>query len=701
MGGDSDVEIFELAFGLPWNYDTFIAKAVSTGHPANFCKTLPADILQSVECHAQHSLEQLVDIRLNWCKHWLKQAALMDKEEKSAAASRPVASRNKRLKLTRSILESIQYEDMGVLDILEVGSPLAGEIPGSSVFQPAYKTCVTTLAQLEANAAKRNQLVLGMCKSSGDGALDRKVVEETEEELRLGWADGPWELDSLESGATISRRFALQQGTKCRMIDDYSVSGVNDSCTIHNKLDLHAVDSFIATSKRFFEVMREQGRPTDLTAKTYDLKSAYRQIPVREDHLKYAYFCIYHPEEGRVLIYRSLTLPFGATHSVYSFLRLARMLHALATRCLKLITTNFYDDFILASPPSVVASAAKSMELLFLLTGWEFATSGKKATEFSEQCAALGGLFDLRQSGQQILEICNTESRVQDLVQSLDEVIHSKVLTRTDALKLRGRLGFADGFLHGRLGSLVLKRLIEHAYGNTKQVGGDLAQILQFMKQRLLQAGPKKLSMDGIKEWILFTDASFDKGCTGGLGAVLLDCSGTCVAWYGLQLDQADCQTFGADLKETIIYELELLAVCLALELWQDVMQSSYPVVYIDNDSVRYAMIRGVAAGRVAELMIERSLRTEVIANTCAWFARVPTEANISDLPSRQQEHPLLEASLDQSPQAHVLLNEFSEMIRLERLGDRNGEAGTKPSHLPRKRARSFLMDPPQQIHSR
>jgi hypothetical protein len=91
-------------------------------------------------------------------------------------------------------------------------------------------------------------------------------------------------------------------------------------------------------------------------AKTCDLKSAYRQIAVRTDHLKYAYFCIYNHELQAVEIYRSRTLPFGATHSVFSFLRLAKMIHSIACRGPKLLTTNFYDDFILASrEPTAVA----------------------------------------------------------------------------------------------------------------------------------------------------------------------------------------------------------------------------------------------------------------------------------------------------------------------------------------------------------
>ena len=58
------------------------------------------------------------------------------------------------------------------------------------------------------------------------------------------------------------------------------------------------------------------------------------------------------------------------------------MLFALATQGLWLLTTNFYHDFILASSPSLEASSKNSMELLFIVTGWDFAKEGKKATTF-------------------------------------------------------------------------------------------------------------------------------------------------------------------------------------------------------------------------------------------------------------------------------------------------------------------------------
>lgn len=116
------------------------------------------------------------------------------------------------------------------------------------------------------------------------------------------------------------------------------------------------------------------------------LLCAYRQAPTRSDHLKFSYFSICNCELDKVEIYRLKTLPFGATHTVYNFLRLSGMLYAIMVRGLFLVTANFYDDFILASPPQLQDSAARGMELVFSLTTWLYAKEGKKATVLRSVC---------------------------------------------------------------------------------------------------------------------------------------------------------------------------------------------------------------------------------------------------------------------------------------------------------------------------
>ena len=314
VGQSKNERCVELAFGLPWNCDSFMARAVAAGHPTNFCKLIPSDIGAAVKQHVECDFSAISKLRLDWCKKWLKRAIQLDKEEKSAAESRHTTTRKKRLALTREMLVEMDYEDIDALNLLQDGSTLVGEVPHSDVFRSSFKPCLSTVKQLEHEAPKRNRLVMSMVKSAGEPDLDQAVLEETLQEVARGWADGPWELSQLESGATISRRFPIRQGgAKIRLIDDYSASGVNDSSSVHTKVDLHAVDTFIGVVKSYFEGMSGVGKHTGLAAKTYDLKSAYRQVPILQSHLKFAYFCIFNHTTSRPEIYRSLSLPFGAT----------------------------------------------------------------------------------------------------------------------------------------------------------------------------------------------------------------------------------------------------------------------------------------------------------------------------------------------------------------------------------------------------
>ena len=98
-------------------------------------------------------------------------------------------------------------------------------------------------------------------------------------------------------------------------------------------------------------------------------------------------------------------------------------------------------------------------------------------------------------------------------------------------------MGFADSFLHGRLGLLVLKQLAEHAYGRTSKLSHELSLGLLVMKQRLELAIPRVVSAQAVRQWVAFTDAAYEPELgTGGIGAALFDDEFTCVGWFGFPL---------------------------------------------------------------------------------------------------------------------------------------------------------------------
>lgn len=120
----------------------------------------------------------------------------------------------------------------------------------------------------------------------------------------------------------------------------------------------------------------------------------------------------------------------------------------------------------------------------------------------------------------------------------------------------------------------------------------------------------------------------------------LVNASAEVVAWFGIALDCNTCERLGAPEKGTIIYELELLAAIVSLSLWNGDNGDELTVHFGDSDGVRFSLVKASSTGAVGELLMEYHLKLETLAGSRTWFARVPTEANISDFPSRGVPHP-------------------------------------------------------------
>ena len=93
-------------------------------------------------------------------------------------------------------------------------------------------------------------------------------------------------------------------------------------------------------------------------------------------------------------------------------------------------------------------------------------------------------------------------------------------LDKSSCSTLRVKLAFADSFLHGRLGSLLLKRLFEHACGRTAKLDEKLVQSLNAMVKRLQMGEAKSVKASSKQRWFIYIDACYESETkTGGLEA--------------------------------------------------------------------------------------------------------------------------------------------------------------------------------------
>jgi hypothetical protein len=188
---------------------------------------------------------------------------------------------------------------------------------------------------------------------------------------------------------------------------------------------------------------------------------------------------------------------------------------------------------------------------------------------------------------------------------------------------------------------------------------------LDAMAQRLKHAGPRLITAEQCKQWYIYTDASYESEQSAGcLGGVLVDEGGEVCAWFSACVDCDMCKLLGDGEKGKIIYELELLATMVATDLWYEDSCTDLHVHFGDNDGVRFSLIRACGTGVVAQSLMGYSLTLETRKCSRTWFARVPTEANVSDFPSRRQEHYLLEPGCDASASAVQKLQKILSEVK-------------------------------------
>ena len=124
----------------------------------------------------------------------------------------------------------------------------------------------------------------------------------------------------------------------------------------------------------------------------------------------------------------------------------------------------------------------------------------------------------------------------------------------------------------------------------------------------------------------VFTDASFNsESKEGGIGGVLLNQTGTVTSWFGSKVSASFCRLFMDEDQEQAIGELEAFAVLVALHLWRQKLAKKHVVVFFDNEGCRFLILKVFAIAKILEWCI------------FPWYARVPTECNLADFPSREE----------------------------------------------------------------
>ena len=351
----------------------------------------------------------------------------------------------------------------------------------------------------------------------------------------------------------------------------------------------------------------------------------------------FGYIAVFHPASGESKFFQALVLPFGAIRSVHSFLRCARALWYFGLVKLKILWSSFYDDYVTLSRPSLVSSTQNSVQALFKLLGWLFATDGKKAEPFKDECVALGVEFDLASSAKGSIYVRNTESRVAELCSDFEALVQKGGVRVAHARSIQGRMMFADSQIFGRAGKRCMKVLSVSALSGWHKFSKfEVACIVQFV-MALRSGPPREIRSNSWEQVCVFTDEAEAKLWKSGIGGVCFeDCDGQW-EFFSVQLEDEHLEQLGANHKKQVFFEAETLAAVTAFMLWSPRFSGKRCHLFVDNEGSKFSLISGTSENSTVADLVRQFTAFELKQHCFLWVSRVPSYSNIADSPSRNE----------------------------------------------------------------
>jgi ribonuclease HI len=629
-----------ITIGIHHKPNEFVQKALQVGHPTRLHSFFPDEICEVTDHCLRRPAGVVAQERTEEIRRWIHLTEEMALEEEvlkeNMTERRRTVLKNKNLTLFKRLMIDAGHQDRGLVDQLAEGFDLTGALPESSVFSRKVRPASISCEDLRRVADICRDGMLQSVVASGDDELDRQLYEATSEEVGKGFLVGPVDIGSLPPGATLTRRFGVKQKSKTRPIDDYKASFVNASVSQSETATVHTVDHVASLIACFLRKAAELSSKRDLSAKTWDLADAYKQIPL-SDHAfsNDAFLAVYNPKTCKAEVFQQKVLPFGSVASVTAFLRVAHGLWKIGNKLLRLMWTSYFDDFFSVTETVTTKHTDLVIASMFSILGWKL--SSDKLISYDTTCKVLGVKFDLRMSGDGLSFVTNTEDRAMELCETLDAVIQTRQLRKTDGEKLRGRLQFASGQLFGRGLRNHLRVLSKHIQSSRQTLCENTLASLGCIRAQLLANNPRSISGPMSDHIHVYVDASFDPDGYSGVGGIAYNSDGSTLAFFSEEIDRHFIQEVMEADQKTIIQELEMLALLIAAELWCPIANGRRIVAFSDSESVRGSFLKTWSANDPCSDVLQKIFSVEESFGSIIWLERVPGQSNPADHFSRCQ----------------------------------------------------------------
>ena len=626
--------------GVPCQPDAFMRAASSVRHPAEVDPELPSDLEYVVNCVESLSCGELASLRCQFLHSLLQRAQELSTLERQLHAGLAPHCRSvlkgKRLLLLGELLTGLGHADVHLVADVCSGFRLTGWLRASRVMEPKLTAPTESADNLWRRRVDLNSKAWAQTTSTGDPHLDEELWQATVKDAESGWARLLPASSAPPSEVLLSRRFAVVQGDRVRAVDDFSFSGVNDTLGTSEKVTTMSTVHTTALGLRLLRFAKAKG--LTVLGRCFDLKSAYRQLPIHLQDLPFAAVAVWSPSDKAVRVLQMFALPFGAGGSVPGFVRVALALWRILCRRLLVPATLFFDDFTCMVMAADADSAEASVHLLFRILGWRLALEGDKAKPFAQLFQSLGVCFCLQPDVDHCLSVSNTEVRKAEVAAWCLDKLRSWEATPKECEQFASRVRWLSGQVFGRTCSSALRVLLSAGRlagpHRSRPLSIELAWAIRWILQHVPKGRPRCWSLHAKRKLHVFTDGAFEAGVA-SIGGVICDGFCTPLQWFGCDVPVSVSGSWLQAGCEHPIIQAELLAAAVAVRLWDSFLQKSNVCLWVDNEVVRFGVINAFIRPESAMLILEHFLRAEVESEVGVWVCRVASHSNPADGPSR------------------------------------------------------------------
>ena len=482
------------------------------GLPARFNELpcVPADLALAADMTVVHGPQRLRQWRSQVIRSLRKVAKRLAGLGRLLAAARsPAAARvasHWNLAVVEYVRMIIGWPDEGIVELLTKGGAILGAIAATGCFRTTSIEPELSVAQLLSQAREYVDSLTARPPHRPEEA--RRLWELATEEQRLGKI-GPWltraDLDA-EFGAdawSCMPRFVVEQ-EKPRIIDNAKRAGYNATSRLTERI--HTTSTLAGVALVRWLLLRSGGNITaeQIRIATADMKSAYRQIAVKEEFERFSIVCVWDPDDSQWRFARLYGLAFGLANSVLEFNRLAAFLNGAGRRLLLLLLACFYDDFKSTDVEQngITGEADMSFQHLCDLLG-------AKLDPDKHREPAAANKFLGKTEAYLDVGICRLEpdaAKVEAFASLLRETLSQGTATLETRQRILGTMVHLSESLPGRLG----RARVRLSHGVLSPFDRDRVEYFLYL---VLQAGPRYIPLvpcHGV-HFILWTDASYKR----------------------------------------------------------------------------------------------------------------------------------------------------------------------------------------------